>query len=117
MSTSRYLGRDSSRRQMEIAENSRIYPSTANEKRREKKKRGKKEERRGLDSTDELYERTYIQGKLTGRYTIIRSLLGLLRRNNHRLPVIITVEREESNRRFVPQGDKKHRRGWNVRFR
>lgn len=102
---------------MEIAENSRIYPSTVNEKRRKKKKKGKKEERRGLDSTDELYERTYIQGKLTGRYTIIRSLLGLLRRNNHRLPVIITVEREESNRRFVPQGDKKHRRGWNVRFR
>lgn len=49
MSTSRYLGRDSSRRQMEIAENSRIYPSTANEKRREKKKREKK--KRGEDST------------------------------------------------------------------
>lgn len=92
------------------------------ERKKKKRKKGKKEDRergRGLDSTDELCERMYIRGKLTGRYAIIRSLRGLLRRNNHRLPVIITVERVEGWKgridvSFRLEIKKKHGRGWRM---
>ena len=50
---------------------------------------------------------------------IIRSLRGLLRRNNHRLPVIITVERVEGWKgridvSFRLEIKKKHGRGWRM---
>lgn len=64
-------------RQMEIVKNSRVRPPRL--RKRKKKKRGEKKERkkRSEDSTRPMnYARECIQGKLTGRYAIIRSLLG-----------------------------------------
>lgn len=72
-------------RQMEIVKNSRVRPPPRLRKRKKKgggKKEGKKKEgerkiERSEDSTRPMnYARVCIQGKLTGRYAIIRSHLG-----------------------------------------
>ena len=105
-------------RQMEIVKNPWIYPSTANEKKKKGKKGKKKIEREGEVSTRPMnYARECTSG--ANWPAIIRSLRGLLRRNNHRLPVIITVERVEGWKgridvSFRLEIKKKHGRGWRM---
>lgn len=106
--------RDSSRRHdrwksWKTLESTRL-PRT--KKRKKKKEKKEKRRSRGLDSTDELCERMYIQSKLTASWRA-----ELLRRNNHRLPVIIAWKgKGRIDVSFLEI--KKHRRGRrNVRSR
>lgn len=84
------------------------------ERKKKKRKKGKKEDRergRGLDSTDELCERMYIRGKLTGDNSIaswIASAQQSPPTGNYHGGKGRRVE--GSNRRFVPPGDKKKTR-------